>query len=615
MGNSVMKNEHILTKENNSQGSNIVDTITNIESESLSNSHQNIIDNKSFNLSSTNDIPIEENQQTSFSLRKYWLLICISIAILLFLCIFSTIFALINSKSNKIINGVSVNGVDISGLNSAEAIEKLSIEFSKKLDTTLTLTYQDYTTELIPSKDIDAKYDIFSAVQIAYSFGRSGNIIQKNYEILISSISSKKVSLGLQYDIEKLNSYIKNVSTEIPGTVVQPSYYIEDAELIIVRGISGIQLLESETQNLIISNIETLSSSNLINLPVQNVEPNEIDIDNVYKEIYSEPQNAYIIREPFELNVGSSGIDFAISLEEAKNLLQDNKSEYIIPLKITPPKIGVENLGNDIFVHTLGTYSSKFNVYNYNRSTNVNLATKKINNVILLPGETFSYNKTVGERTIANGFKEASVYTSSGVINGLGGGICQVSSTLYNAVLESNLEIIERKNHSYAVSYVPLGRDATVSYGSIDFKFKNSRKYPIKIIAYTKNGTLSISIKGIKEDVEYDVLITTKKIETTPYKTTYIEDSSLAVGTQKETQYGDYGYKYETYKTLKLNGSVISSELISNDTYKPLNRVVKVGTKKSQIVSEPTPTSTPVPTPTPTPIPTLTPSPAQTLIP
>jgi len=281
-------------------------------------------------------------------------------------------------------------------------------------------------------------------------------------------------------------------------------------------------------------------------------------------------------------------------------LIKVEKDEYIIPLKITPPEIGVEDLGNDIFIHTLGDYSSKFNIYNYNRTTNVNLATQKINNVILLPGETFSYNKVVGKRTVENGFKEASVYTSSGVVNGLGGGICQVSSTLYNAVLEANLEIVERKNHSYAVSYVPLGQDATVSYGSIDFRFKNNRKYPIKVIAYTNNGNLTVLIKGLEEEIEYDVSITTKRLKTIPYSTKYIEDSSMLVGTQKETQYGDNGYKYETYKTLILNGAVISTEKISTDNYIPLTRIVRVGTKQLPVVTPPvetpvTPPSTDVP--------------------
>lgn len=603
MADNILEKEQLDTKEPNIQEP--VSTITvndsvqvtsdNVETEL----HNNIIDNESPNITHTDVIPVEENTST-FSLRKYIPIICISIGILLFISIFSTIFAILNLNNSKIIKGITINEINLSGLTSEEANQKLSDEFSKKLNSTLSLNYGEYKLEIIPSQDISAKYSINEAVKKAYSIGRSGNLIQNNYEILLAIFNLKSFNINLEYNTEDLNSYIEKISVALPGLVEQPSHYIEGTNLIILPGKSGIELLKEETVNLIISNIETLSSSNAIDLPIQNVKPNKINITKIFSEVYSEPKNAYIIKEPFELNTGSPGIDFAITLDEAENLIKVEKDEYIIPLKITPPEIGVEDLGNDIFIHTLGDYSSKFNVYNYNRTTNVNLATQKINNVILLPGETFSYNKVVGKRTVENGFKEASVYTSSGVVNGLGGGICQVSSTLYNAVLEANLEIVERKNHSYAVSYVPLGQDATVSYGSIDFRFKNNRKYPIKVIAYTNKGNLTVLIKGLEEEVEYDVSITTKRLKTIPYSTKYIEDSSMLVGTQKETQYGDNGYKYETYKTLTLNGTVISTEKISTDNYIPLTRIVRVGTKQLPVVTPPvetpvTPPSTDVP--------------------
>ena len=581
MVNNVLNKEHLNTQEN----------ITNIELDSSENLtdidllEDDIILSKTDKKSSINRPFIDNNSTVTYSsfIRKYALLICITIGIIIFFSIFSTIFALINIRNNKIIDGISINGISVAGLTPEEATQKLTDKFSKKLNSTLILNYKDYNSEIIPTQDINANYDVSAAVQKAYSIGRSGNLIQNNYEILASIIATKKVSVNLIYDSEKLNQHLDKISVELPGLVVQPSYYIDNTNLIVVDGTPGIALMQDNARNLILLNIESLSSSNLIELPTQNVEPNKININKIHEEIYSEPQNAYLIKEPFELNVGSSGTDFAISLDEAQNLLNEPKEEYIIPLKITPPEIGVADLGNDVFIHTLGNYSSTFNVSNYNRTTNVNIASQKINNIILLPGETFSYNKVVGERTFENGFKEASVYTSSGVVNGLGGGICQVSSTLYNAVLEANLEIVERRNHRYAVSYVPLGRDATVAYGSIDFRFKNNRQYPIKISSYTKNGTLFVSITGIEEETEYDVSITTKRLSTTPFTTKYIQDSSMPEGTQKQTQYGDNGYKYETYKTVSLNGAIISTELISTDNYTPLTRIVRIGTKQAPV--------------------------------
>lgn len=570
---------------------------------------QNILDKEQLDTKENSNkqidtsIPTEKEDSKPFSIKRYLPLIFISIGIIIIVCIFSTAFALVNMNSNKIVEGISVNGINLSGLTYDEATQKLSDEFSKKLNANLTLNCGEYNSELNPAQDIEANYDISAAVKKAYSIGRSGNIFQNNYEILISLIATQKVNVNLQFNDAKLNEYIDNISVQIPGLVEQPSYYIENDNLIIVKGNSGLELLQDETKNLILSNVNTLSTSNSIDMPTQIVEPNKIDINKIYEEVYCEPENAYVVKEPFELNIGSSGINFAISLEEAQNIINEEKNEYIIPLKLTPPEIGVEDLGNDIFVHHLGTFTSYYKESNVNRSTNVKLASKKINGVILLPGEEFSYNKVVGERTFANGFKEASVYTSSGVVNGLGGGICQVSSTLYNSVLRANLEIVERRNHRYAVSYVPLGTDATVAYGSIDFRFKNNRKYPIKLIASSVNGVCTVSIMGIKEETEYEVIITPKRLQTIPYTTKYIDDNTMFVGTEKQTQYGDNGYKYETYKTLKLNGEVVSTEKISNDSYTPLTRIVRVGTKQAQVVTPPaeTPVAPPVEPPVTTP--------------
>ena len=165
------------------------------------------------------------------------------------------------------------------------------------------------------------------------------------------------------------------------------------------------------------------------------------------------------------------------------------------------------------------------------------------------------------------------------MVDGIGGGICQISSTLYNAVVDANLSIVERRNHQFVTSYVAAGKDATVVYGMTDFKFKNTRKYPIKIIATAQNGIATISIYGNKEEVEYDVTLEVKQLSTIPTTTKYVEDSSLPVGTEKVKQAGANGVKTETYLVKKLNGKVVSREVISRDTYNAMQRIVLKGTK------------------------------------
>ena len=192
-----------------------------------------------------------------------------------------------------------------------------------------------------------------------------------------------------------------------------------------------------------------------------------------------------------------------------------------------------------------------------------------------MPGEEFSYNKVVGKRTVEAGYKDAKIYSNGQVVDGLGGGICQISSTLYNAVLMADLEITERRNHYFKTSYVAAGRDATVVWGSIDFKFKNTRTYPIKFEAKVSNGIAEFKIHGIKEEKEYDIKILPVVTQTIPYGTQEIIDPTMAPGTSKVTQGGSSGCRVTTYIEKRLDGKVVSKEKISSDYYKPLTQTIK----------------------------------------
>ena len=226
----------------------------------------------------------------------------------------------------------------------------------------------------------------------------------------------------------------------------------------------------------------------------------------------------------------------------------------------------------------ISTFSTKYNAGNADRTTNLRLAANKINGTVLLPNEEFSYNAVVGERTINAGYKMAATYSNGTVVDGLGGGICQISSTLYDAVVMANLKITTRRNHQFVTSYVPAGKDATVVWGSQDFKFVNSRKYPVRITASVQGGVATVQVWGIKEDVEYDISIETKKIATIPPVTETIQDASLPAGQQKVVQAGSNGSKVEAYKVTKLNGQIVSTTLLSRDTYNAMKRIVRVGT-------------------------------------
>ena len=517
--------------------------------------------------------------------RKKIFVISIIVIILLFvIAIALTAFSIVASVNNKIISGVTINGVDVSGLKVKEAEEKLNKKIEETKINELNIEYEDYKNTIIRD-DLNINYSVKNAVDKAYKIGRDNNIILNNFKIIGTFFSKEDIRIETSYNTEMMDSIVEDVSTKLPGLVVEYTYCIEDDELIITPGKAGIALNEEEFRNGILNrfagNILNKDES-IMKIPVVNKEPDDIDIEKIYEEIHTEPQDAYIKKDPFEIVVDKDGVDFDISMEEAKKIVSEKgKEEYIIPLKITKAKKTVKDLGSKAFPDRLSRYSTRYDASNRDRSTNLELSAKKINGTVLLPGEEFSYNKVVGKRTIENGYKNAAVFSNGRVEDGLGGGICQISTTLYNAVLLANLEITERRNHSFVTSYEDPGRDATVVYGVQDFKFKNSRKYPVKIEASVKNGVATMTVMGIKEDVEYDVKIRAYKTATIPYKTEKRKNANLAEGKEKVIQSGTNGCKAVCYRDLYLDGKKVKTELLSRDTYSTMKRIVEVGTKKT----------------------------------
>ena len=512
--------------------------------------------------------------------RKKILYCVIPISVLMvLLLLLSTVFALININSTKIMQGVSIQGIDVSNLSKEEAMQKLSYIVGEHLSKQILVKHLDFEGVFLPEQ-FEASFDLNSAIESAYSLGRSGNIFENNYAILDAMLGTKNIPIAVTYDDSLLTSIIAEVNTLLPDRMVNPDYYINDNNcLIITSGKDGFVINEALFKSEILSLLSDLENSEpTMEVPVDNVFSQDIDMEAIYRNIYKSPVDAYYTTNPYIVYPSSNGIDFAISMDEAKNLIASHQEEYSIPLKVLYPNVTTNQIGDDAFPDQLSKFSTSFSSSNYSRSTNISLAAQKLNGVVIMPGETFSYNQTVGQRTKAAGFKEAPAYLNGQVVQEVGGGICQVSSTLYNAVLYSNLEIVERYNHGFKPSYVKPGLDATVSWGGPDFKFKNNRNYPIRIKTDTSGKVLKIYIYGLKTDNDYTVKLDAQYVSNVPYKTIYQKDSSLASGESKVIQNGSNGCKTATYKYLyDSNGTLVSSECISRDTYNPHNQIVAVG--------------------------------------
>lgn len=520
--------------------------------------------------------------------KKKWILPVSMVSVLVIAMFFSTIFAFVNINNEKIINGISIAGIDVSGLSKEEANAKLADIYEKKKQKEIEIQYQDYEATLNPTL-MEVNYEVEKAVEEAFLIGKGDNIFSNNYDILFSLIHKKDINVNMALNEEVARQSIEDIGVNLPGVIIESSYAVEEDELVITKGKAGVVIHTEELLNQIKDNLKDINSEqNNIQIPVEQKDPEPIDIDKIHEEIHTEAKDAYYTKEPFTIYPEVNGIDFDV--EAAREVLKEEKEEYIIKLTITKPKITIDKIGPEAFPDQLATFTTRYDVSDVDRTTNLQIACQKINGKVVLAGDTFSYNQALGPRTAAAGYRNGKIYSGGEVVDGIGGGICQISSTLYNTVLMSNLEIVERRNHQFVTSYLPAGRDATVVYGLTDFKFKNTRKYPVRIVASARNGIATITMYGIKEENEYTFTFSTKTIASIPSTTKYEEDATMEAGTEKVKQKGANGLKTETYITKMLNGKIISTTLLSRDTYDAMARIVIRGTNQSNTKEEPTPT-------------------------
>ena len=529
------KNENISTKEENI-----------IENEELQKSNETATQSNNENDINSNTGIIKTGEDKKQNDDKISIPSLIFTIVLTLIILGFAIFTIYNALNSNIISGVSIKGVDVSNMSKSDAKYQLDNYLSNTLPEEITLKHDDFQTTISLSQ-IEAKFDTLSACNNAYAVGRQDNIFKNNFYVLSTLFGKVNIEPTVSVDTEQLTKNLQDISTQLPDTVIQSSYYIEDNNLIITSGKEGHVVDISKTISSIKDSISSLSCIDTpIEISVTTEKPNEIDIDKIHNEIYKEPVDAYYTTEPFAVFPSENGVDFKNSIDEVKAMIaSEKKDEYIIPIKILYPNVTTNMIGTEAFPDLLSQFSTNYAASNTNRTTNLKLAANKIDGTVLLPGETFSYNKVVGARTIAAGYKEAPIYVQGEVVDGLGGGICQITSTLYNAVVYANLEVTQRTNHQFVPSYVTASRDATVVYGSIDFQFKNNRNYPIKITCSVSGGVANFKIWGLHQDDDYQV-----------------EISSYQTGKTSTAIYS------EAYKILKRDGKVVSTELLSKDTYK-----------------------------------------------
>ena len=307
--------------------------------------------------------------------------------------------------------------------------------------------------------------------------------------------------------------------------------------------------------------------------------PQDIE-DRIYEDIKSKierkPENASIsIGSSIDVKKGEEGVK--INRDEFRKAIYDAIKPNVdvtvkVPIESVTPEITSDELSRIDGI--IGTYRTNFSPNVEGRNENIRLSAQYMNNYLLMPGEVFSYNKVTRLKTVSNGYKNATVIVNGEIEDGLGGGVCQVSSTLYNSVLYSGLEIVQRRPHSIPSSYVNYGRDAVVSDNAIDFKFKNNYDFPVYLKTYVGSSSVTVTIYGNTGSVpEIDIISNVVSVK--PRAVKYIDDPNLEKGKEVVKTKGRDEIRSETY--VVINGV---KKLVSKDRYPSQTKVIMRGTKE-----------------------------------
>ena len=490
---------------------------------------------------------------------------CITV-IIIAVALFVGCVYLSSESKGTILDNVSVAGVDVGGMTQAQAIEAVNKVCDSYTQKSMVVRVLDSQVSISPETS-GAKLNVKAAVKAAYKYGRSGSAAkrQEEQDTALNSGYTVDLSKFLNLNTDKVKTALDELGSKYSSTLSQSTYEVTgtapEQTLVVKLGVPEYGL----DMDVLYQQVLDAYSANVFDITgeIGMIEPEQIDLEGILQQYYVAPVDAYFDKENYKIVDGIDGYGFDV--EAAKKALSDAAygTTVKIPFANISPTVTTESLTNSLYKDQLATFTAT-HTSEKDRDTNLRLACEAINGIILYPGQTFSYNEALGERTTARGYKPGPSYADGKTVKTIGGGICQVSSCLYYCAMTADLEILTRDNHGFAVSYMPLGMDAAVSWGSLDFRFKNTTNSPIRIDAVSDGGETTVSIMGT-DDRDYYVKMEYEVLATYAYSTTY---QTMSAGNSQGYKDGDYitephtGYTVQTYRCKYKKGT---DELISKD--------------------------------------------------
>ena len=482
---------------------------------------------------------------------------------------------------DAILPHVSISGLDVSGMTQDQAADALKNALAEESGDpiTLNISCEGWSGQLSAA---DLAVDQEATVQAAMQAGEGPFLLRGGQYLAHLLGAGSQVELALQDQQPALTALLEDMERQV-GDVTMAHWQVSGQTLELTKGVTGLAADEDQAVQLLHQALDQGFAQKFgqgeqnvtvdVDLPVTQTPPQEPDFDTVHQDVYTEPKDAALDGTTHEIVAESVGLDFDPAQLKAAYDQAGEGETVSIPLTVTQPKETKASLSAKLFRDLLGKGTTKVGG-SAARKNNVALSAKACNGVILLPGEVFSYNNTTGSRSADKGYQAAPVYVGGASTDEVGGGICQTSSTIYYAVLHTTLEVVERRSHMYNTGYVPAGMDATVYYGSTDFRFKNNTNYPVKIVteSYDQGGSryLTVKIYGTNETGTYAVPKSTTYDQVTP-TTQYKADSSIPRGTtQVDRKQNPYtGVKAKTVRYVyNKDGSLKEEQTMGASTYK-----------------------------------------------
>ena len=492
---------------------------------------------------------------------KVYLIIIVVILALLVCAAAAGVFYI--STIDTIYPNVTLDGLPLGELSLTEAAAVLdeagySSQDGKEVNVHLPL---DFVLN-VKATEVCTETPISELVQRVYDGCAGGDPISDaiNYvKCLVGGMSFESEVL-ISADMDAVAAKVDNMVRELQLALMSSEVTIGEETIDVIKGASGVILDSEEIVALISTALEERNYGDITYEAEINTDQ-ELDIQGLYDQVHCEAADAYYDKEEGKVVDHVNGIDF--DMAEAEKLW--NEAEYgetvHIPLILTEAEVTAEEYNELLFRDMFIEVTTSLWGSSSNRINNVRKAVEAVNGIVLMPGEEFDYNKALGQRTKENGYLPAGAYSGGQTVQEYGGGICQISSMTFYCALYSNLKIVDRSCHYFGVSYLPVGLDATVSWGGPEFKFKNDRDYPVKIVAYVEDDNTDVYMAFYGTDVDgsyvkmgvgswlvYDTTYTDVAIG---YKASTTRSVYNADGTLREKNYSTlsfYNYHEEDIK-------------------------------------------------------------------